>query len=167
MLSPTPKPDRRGSRGFDSAEQEAFLNLWRTYDRLKALEDELFGKFELSAQQYNSLRILRSAHPDPMPTLALAQRLISRAPDITRMLDKLQRRRLIERERKADNRRVVEVKITQAGIDLLRQMADAVQEMHARQLGHLNAAELKELVRLLKRARDPHEDATCDWLDED
>src|SRR5436305_15230568 len=84
---------------FDSPEQEAFLSLWRTYDRLRALEDELFGRYELTPQQYNALRLLKAEHPGTLPTLALAQRLVSRAPDITRLLGKLERRGLLARER--------------------------------------------------------------------
>ena len=63
-----------------------------------ALEDELFAGFDLTAQQYNLLRLLRAAHPNRVPTLALAERLVSRAPDITRMLDKLEQRGLITRD---------------------------------------------------------------------
>src|SRR5262245_60176971 len=105
-------------RRFDSPEQEAYLNLWRTYDRLKHLEDELFGRFELTAQQYNALRLLRAAHPKRVPTLIVASRLISKAPDITRLLDRLEERGLIVRERLADDRRTVGVGITQAGAKL-------------------------------------------------
>src|SRR5437660_7906776 len=94
---------------FDSLEQEVFLNLWRTYDRLRALEDELFARFDLTPQQYNVLRLLRAVHPSTLPTLALADRLVSRAPDITRMLDKLEERGLVVRERPPENRRVVRV----------------------------------------------------------
>ena len=101
---------------FDSPEQEAFLNLWRTYDRLRALEDELFVRWDLTPQQYNSLRLLKAEHPATLPTLALADRLVSRAPDITRLLDKLEARGLIARERPADNRRVVRVGVTPAGL---------------------------------------------------
>src|SRR5215510_1391221 len=79
---------RQTATRFDSPEQEVFLNLWRTYDRLRALEDELFAEFELTAQQYNVLRLLRAVHPDTTPTLALADQLVSRAPDITRILNK-------------------------------------------------------------------------------
>src|SRR3954454_7770313 len=96
---------KRGQR-FDSPQQETYLNLWRTYDRLRLLEDELFGRHELTAQQYNALRLLRAAHPPKVPPLRLAGRLVSRAPDITRMVDKLHERGLVERERPADNRRV-------------------------------------------------------------
>src|SRR5215831_12287434 len=97
------------ARHFDSLEQEVFLNLWRTYDRLRALEEELFRKHDLTPQQYNALRLLRGEYPKTLPTLTLASRLVSRAPDITRMLDKLEQRGLIRRKRPADNRRVVRI----------------------------------------------------------
>src|SRR5579871_4956489 len=103
MTTVETRPARKGRR-FDSLEQEAFLSLWRTYDRLRAFEDALFARFDLTPQQYNALRLLRAQHPETTPTLALANRLISRAPDITRMLDKLEHRGLIARERNADNR---------------------------------------------------------------
>src|SRR3954467_7629401 len=93
------------ARRFDTLEQEAFLGLWRTYDRLRALEDELFARFELTPQQYNALRLLRRDHPAPVRTLDRATGLVSRAPDITRLLDKLEQRGLVVRERPADDRR--------------------------------------------------------------
>src|SRR5271170_3823357 len=105
-MKPPPSRLARKSRRFDSLEQEVFLNLWRTYDRLRALEDELFGRYELTAQQYNALRLLTSAHPGTIRTLDLAVQLISRAPDITRLLDRLEQRGLITRDRPADNRRI-------------------------------------------------------------
>jgi DNA-binding MarR family transcriptional regulator len=142
---------------FDSLEQEAFLALWRTYDRLRALEDDLFGTHDLTAQQYNALRLLRAAHPDKIHTLDLASRLITRAPDITRLLDKLQERGLIERDRPPDNRRVVRIGITEAGLTLLRDLHEALQECHQRQLGHLPKRRLKELIALLEEVRRPHE----------
>lgn len=144
---------------FDSLEQEAFLNLWRTYDRLKALEDEVFAQVALSAQQYNALRLLRSVHPGAMPTLELGSRLISRAPDMTRLLDRLEQRGLLSRQRRADNRRIVEVQITPEGLLLLDEIHEAVLECHRRQLGHLNGKSLRQLTGLLKQARGPHEDA--------
>ena len=165
MAVPSAKTSARKPR-FDSPEQEAYLNLWRTYDCLKALEDVLFGRFQLSAQQYNALRLLRSVYPAPMQTLALGKRLISRGPDTTRMLDRLEQRQLIVRERRSENRRVVEIQITEQGLALLDEMASCVQEMHKLQLGHLGPQEQRDLITLLKRIREPHEDASCDWLDE-
>lgn len=161
MLAPR---QARGGRRFDSLEQEAFLNLWRTYDRLKSHEDELFARYDLTPQQYNALRLLKAEHPRPLRTLDLAARLVSRAPDVTRLVDKLEERGLISRERPADNRRVVCITITEAGIALLREMQKPIGDCHARQLGHLTAKQLQELVALLKAARGPHESDASSWL---
>lgn len=153
----------RHRQRFDSSEQEVYLNLWRTYDRLRILEDELFGRHDLTAQQYNALRLLRAVHPNKAPTLNLAAKLVSRAPDITRLLDKLRNRGLIERERPADNRRVVNVGITDAGIELLDKLQEHVRDCHTRQLGHLRPAQMRQLVELLKKAREPHEPESSNW----
>jgi DNA-binding MarR family transcriptional regulator len=150
-------------RTFDSLQQEVFLNLWRTYDRLRALEDELFGQHDLTPQQYNALRLLCSEHPTKVRTLDLAGRLVSRAPDITRLLDKLEQRGLIDRDRPADNRRVVRIGITEAGRALLRELREPIRRCHARQLGHLPQKDLNGLIALLRAARGPHEDPSSPW----
>ncbi len=150
-------------RHFDSPEQEVFLSLWRTYDRLRALEEELFGRYELTPQQYNALRLLAAEHPRTIRTLDLAGQLVSRAPDITRLLDKLAQRGLIARDRPADNRRVVCIGITEAGLALLRSLREPLRRCHGRQLGHLSPKELQELATLLRAARLPHEDAASRW----
>lgn len=150
------------SKRFDSLEQEVYLNLWRTYDRLRMLEDELFARHDLTAQQYNALRLLRAARPSKVPTLNLAGRLVSRAPDITRLVDRLDERGLVERERPAENRRVVHVGITVPGVALLDAIDGEVRDCHARQLGHLDSSELKTLAALLRKARGPHE-PSGDW----
>jgi DNA-binding MarR family transcriptional regulator len=160
-VATTNGPRRR--RRFDSPQQEAFLSVWRTYDRLRAHEDELFGRHELTAQQYNALRLLRAALPNKLPTLVLGGRLVSRAPDITRLLDRLAQRGLIDRERPAANRRTVHVGITPAGTALLDAIAEEVRACHAKQLGHLSAAELQLLVELLRKARAPHEPEDSAW----
>ena len=162
MSAPIAKPTRT-SRRFDSLEQEAFLSLWRTYDRLRAFEDELFAHFDLTPQQYNVLRLLQARHPEPLPTLELASRLVSRAPDITRMLDKLEHRGLIARDRPASNRRTVRIGITPAGSALLREMGGPLVDSHARQLGHLSRKQLVDLIALLGVARAPHESAQSTW----
>ncbi len=150
-------------RRFDSVEQAAYLNLWRTYDLLKAYEDRLFGEHDLSAQQYNTLRLLRSVHPGRVPTLELGNRLVSRAPDMTRLLDRLEARALIDRERLNENRRVVQIGITPAGIDLLDSLTDQVRECHEQQLGHMTPPELAALNGLLNRCREPHEPPDSHW----
>ena len=160
----TSDPKRGAARRFDSPEQEAYLALWRTYDRLRAIEDELFARFDLTAQQYNLLRLLRAAAPDPVPTLALAERLVSRAPDITRMLDKLEERKLLTRTRSVQDRRAVLVAVTERGSALLDEIAEPLRECHEKQLGHLSGAELKSLIALLKAARAPHETPDSPWI---
>ncbi len=148
---------------FDSLEQEAFLNLWRTYDRLHLIEEELFGKVELTPQQYNALRLLRGEGDHKLATLVLASRLVSRAPDITRLLDKLEERGLVERERPPDNRRMVLIGLTERGRNLLAQLDEEVRSTHAKQLGHLSPEQLGQFILLLKAARRPHEEASSHW----
>ncbi len=164
MSTPSDKSSPRAKpRRFDSAEQEGYLNLWRTYDLLKRIEDKLFAAWDLTAQQYNALRLLRGEHPGTLPTLSLARRLVSPAPDITRMLDKLEARGLVERRRPADNRRVVQVGITAAGLELLQQLDEPVRQCGREQLGHLPAAQLSQLTELLRKARQPHEPDEGPW----
>jgi DNA-binding MarR family transcriptional regulator len=158
------RPNVAGRRAsFDSLEQETFLSLWRTYDRLRALEDELFAQFELTPQQYNVLRLLQAKHPDGMPTLQLAARMVSRAPDITRILDWLEGRKWIERRRRSDNRRVVDVQLSSDGLALLQEIAEPLRDCHQRQLGHLSATDLKRMCQLLRAAREPHESNDSHW----
>ena len=142
---------------FDSPEQEAYLQLWRTYDRLREIEEQLFGQYRLTAQQYNALRVLQSLNGEPMPTSSLGSRLVSRAPDMTRMLDKLEERKLVARQRNKDNRRVVEVSITTSGTALLKKLAADVRSCSREQLGHMSPTALRQMVKLLKEARLPHE----------
>jgi DNA-binding MarR family transcriptional regulator len=161
-MSTQAQPGRRG-RAFDSLQQEVFLNLWRTYDRLRMLEEELFSAHGLTPQQYNALRLLRGEHPAAVPTLVLAGRLVSRAPDITRLLDKLEQAGWISRQRRSDNRRVVDVGITEAGMDLLGQIERPLRACHERQLGHLSPEQCHQLIALLQSARRPHEDPEGPW----
>jgi DNA-binding MarR family transcriptional regulator len=148
---------------FDSLQQEAYLALWRTYDRLRSLEEELFDRFDLTAQQYNLLRLLASSHPELVPTLSLVSRLVSRAPDVTRMLDHLEKRKLIVRSRSDVDRRAVLIGITKSGLTRLNQIAEPLRSCHEQQLGHLSASDLRDLVRLLRKARAPHEPPDSPW----
>lgn len=153
----------RATRRFDSPEQEAFLALWRTFDLLHVLEEELFAGFDLTPQQYNALRLLRATRPNSLRTQELASRLVSRAPDTTRLLDKLAGRKLITRQRPEENRREVRVGITDAGVALLDEIQEPLRECHARQLGHLTRTQLRDLTALLHAARLPHEDPDSAW----
>ena len=154
---------RSATTRFDSLEQEAFLSLWRTYDRLRALEDEFFRPYDLTPQQYNVLRLLKAQQPALLPTLDVANRLVSRAPDITRMLDKLAQRGLVSRVRSESDRRTVLVGITPAGTQLLAEMHEPLRACHERQLGHLPPETLLQLIELLRQVRDPHEPQESSW----
>ncbi len=157
-MSQSPAPPT-SAKLFDSPEQEAYLQLWRTYDRLREIEEQVFSQHGLTAQQYNALRVLKSMKEGSLAISALGARLVSRAPDMTRMLDKLADRELVSRQRSHANRRVVEVSITPAGRELLKQLSSEVRRCGRDQLGHMDPADLKQLVRLLKEARRPHEES--------
>ena len=161
-LAPS-SPARSSSLLFDSVEQEAYLQLWRTYDRLREIDERVFQKYGISAQQYNALRILRSVRPGALSTSALGARLVSRAADMTRLLDKLEEQGFVARKRCAENRRVVSVSITATGATLVSKLAADVRRCGQEQLGHLDGKTLRTLIKLLERARDPHEaDAAVD-----
>lgn len=156
--------DRGGAIPFDSLPQKVFLHLWKTYDILRGIEGECLANFGVSAQQYNVLRILKASHPEAVPTMELSRLMISKAPDITRMLDRLESRILVNRTRPRDNRRVVEVAITTSGLNLLSEMHEAIVRMNQRQVGHLKKNEMDGLIELLKTLREPHEGAGEGWL---
>jgi DNA-binding MarR family transcriptional regulator len=99
-----------------------------------------------------------------MATLAIGDRLVSRAPDITRLLDRLEAKGLVERVRPPEDRRQVLACITQSGMDLLHRIAEPLQACHQRQLGHLNPEEVEQLTALLHRARQPHEISGSQWV---
>ena len=141
------KPRRVGS-----AEEAAFLDLLRTTDVLSRRPAQVLKSEDLTPTQYNVLRILRGA-PDGLTCGEIANRMITRDPDITRLLDRLERRSVISRSRETKDRRAVLTRITQKGLDLLARLDEPVQEAHRRQLGHLGGKRLRELAGLLLACR--------------
>ncbi len=140
---------------FDSPEQEAHLNLARTEDCLMQAFERLFQEHGISGPQYNVLRILRGHGSDGVPCLEIAKCMIHRMPDITRLSDRLEQAGLVERCRTREDRRVVLVKITPVGLEVLARLDEPVMDLHRRQLSHLSREELDELNRLLVKARRP------------
>jgi len=132
-------------------EEAAFVELMRTADLLARAPALLLKEHDLSSNQYNVLRILRGA-PEGLLCGEIACRMISRDPDITRLLDRLEKRGLIGRCREDPDRRKVLVRITPAGLGLLNRLHEPVCEMHRRQLGHLSPNQLQQLSRLLVAA---------------
>ncbi|HKR29543.1 MAG TPA: MarR family transcriptional regulator [Terriglobales bacterium] len=135
-------------------EELVFLELLRTTDMLSRGIAQVLKEEELSANQYNVLRILRGA-PDGLACGEIANRMITRDPDVTRLLDRLERRKLIERGRDPQDRRTVMAKITREGLKLLVRLDDPILQMHRMQLGHLGTERLRNLEGLLLNARKP------------
>ena len=133
-------------------EEAAFLDLLRTTDLLSRGLVQVLKAEDLSATQYNVLRILRGA-PDGLPCGEIANRMITRDPDITRLLDRLEKRRLTSRCRETRDRRTVRVRITPDGLKLLSRLDEPVQAAHRKQLGHLGRERLRALTELLRVSR--------------
>jgi DNA-binding MarR family transcriptional regulator len=141
---------------FDAPEQEAFLNLIRTASVLTASFQRLFRAHKLSESTYNALRILRGSAGEAHGARTCSQigeHLVAQVPDVTRLIDRLEQFGFAERVRCDKDRRVVYVKITRKGLDLLDTLDEPVLAMHRAQLGHLTPDELTELSRLLVKAR--------------
>ena len=139
-------------RPFESPEQEAALNVARMADGLGLCFARLFREYGLTSSQYNVLRILRGEGA-PLPILEIAQRMITAVPGITGLIDRLEAMDLVARKRCPDDRRVIYVEITPKAIELLARLDGPVQDLHKALLGHLSRTELRELIRLLEKAR--------------
>jgi DNA-binding MarR family transcriptional regulator len=147
MSSTSGKPRR-------TLEQTVFLQLQKTADDLMAEFAELIKPHELSPEQYNVLRILRAAGDPGLASGKITERMLTREPDMTRLLDRLEKRNLIRRDRDASDRRIVRAIITDPGLTLLAALDDAILELHHRQLKHINRDKLKLLGELLESARN-------------
>ena len=142
------------ARPFSSLEEEALLSLQRTADQLQWRSSELFKPYGISSTQYNALRILRGAKEQGRSCSEIAERMINRDPDITRLIDRLERRGLVQRAREDKDRRVVIARITPAGLELLKGLDRPVEALTRKILGHLGNQRLKTLIKLLEMARE-------------
>jgi DNA-binding MarR family transcriptional regulator len=141
------------TKPFKSLEEEVILNLARTAEFLASSGAEVFKRAELTPTQYNALRILRGAGAEGLSCGEIGLRMVTTVPDVTRLLDRLEARGLISRERPASNRRVVVTRITDEGLRLLSELDAPVEESHRRLAGHLGKARLKTLNELLEALR--------------
>lgn len=142
--------DSRYPRPAPLPEEELFVALQRAADRLLRGVERVLKTHGLSPAQYNVLRILRGAGPPGLNCRELGERMLTRDPDMTRLLDRLEKQGLIGRERGKNDRRVVTTRITPQGLDLLKRLDQPVRELHRRQLRHLPAARLRILSKLLE-----------------
>jgi len=136
-----------------SLEQKLFVELLRAADSLSQEGEQLLKAAGLTGAQYNVLRILRGAEPEGLPCSGIGDRMISHDPDMTRLLDRLEKRALINRVRQTDDRRVVKTRITPQALSLLKTLDQPVSELHKRQFRHISAARLKVLAGLLEEIR--------------
>lgn len=139
-------------RPFDQPEQEAYLNLVRTNDQFQNRFGKLFREYGVTASQYNVLRILRG-EGKPLPCQEIAERMVQVVPAMTGLLDRLEAQELIRRERCTQDRRVIYIEPTEKAMDMLAQLDQPVVALHKTLMGHLTVPELKELTRLLEKAR--------------
>jgi DNA-binding MarR family transcriptional regulator len=140
-------------RPFASLEEEALLNLLRTADCLNRVFHLMTRDWGVTSTQYNVLRILRGAQPGGLTCSAIGSRMIAAEPDITRLLARLKALKLIRQQRDSADRRVLWTRISAAGLALLKEMDPVILRLPAELLGHLDRAELTELIHLLELAR--------------
>lgn len=136
-----------------SVHQQAFVSLARTEAVLRDGLDRVLGPHGLSLTQYNVLRILRGAGPTGLCRNEIGQRLITRMPDVTRLLDRMEAAGLVSRVRSTEDRRLVNTTLTKHAQTLVDDLDAAVDGIHREQFGHLTIAELRTLIDLLDRAR--------------
>ena len=149
----TLREEIRQSKPFESAAQEAILALYRTTDLLQRRFSKLIEPHGISLQQYNVLRILRGAGKQGTPTLEIADRMIEQTPGITRLLDKLEKKRLVRRERCPEDRRQVLCWITKEGLNLLAMLDKPISAAGTRGMEPLSVAEQRSLIDMLERVR--------------
>lgn len=142
------------TKPFGSLEEEVLLNIVRTADALDRAQTELLKRAGLTGSQYNALRILRGAGANGLMCAEIGDRMIARDPDVTRLLDRLEKRGLIIRAREKADRRVVTTRITDEGLAAIKPLDKPLAELSVGQLAHMSRTELETLRDLLERARE-------------
>jgi len=134
-----------------------FVAILKAADSLSQEGEQLLKAAGLTGAQYNVLRILRGAEPEGLLCRGIGEKMISRDPDMTRLLDRMEKHAWITRERQKEDRRVVKTRITAEGLALLKKLDHPVAELHKEQFRHMSAARLKALTELLEEVekREP------------
>ncbi|HET9439464.1 MAG TPA: MarR family transcriptional regulator [Longimicrobiales bacterium] len=140
-------------RPFKSLEQEAFLNIVRTASVLQDSFDKVLKPAGITSAQYNVLRILRGAEPEGLCRNEVRDRMLTRMPDMTRLLDRMETAGLVSRTRDSEDRRVVTTRVSNKGARLLEKLDGAVAREHERRLSHLTKTQLETLIALLSAVR--------------
>jgi DNA-binding MarR family transcriptional regulator len=145
---------RRPANRVLPIEDHAFITLLKAADSLQQETEQLLKAHGLTGAQYNVLRILRGAEPEGLACSSIGERMISHDPDMTRLLDRMEKRDWITRERQTNDRRVIKTRITPSGLDLLKRLDQPIHELHKRQFRHISGGRVKELARLLEDVRE-------------
>jgi DNA-binding MarR family transcriptional regulator len=153
VMAQSPPKDARNKAQSLLLEQQAYLEVLKTADHLTRGTAALLKEAGLSPTQYNVLRILRGAAPEGLSCSEVGERMLTRDPDVTRLLDRMETRRLLVRSRGEKDRRVVTIHITTEGLELLKELDDPIQQLHKASLGHMESGELRALIALLRAAR--------------
>ena len=153
-MSPSLQQELRQSKPFSSLQQEAYLSVVRTTSALTDQVEDLLKPYGISGTQFNVLRILRGAGEGGLCRNALRDRMLTRMPDMTRLLDRMEEAGLVTRSRERDDRRMVLTRITERGRELLQQVDGPMSELHREQLARLTDPQLRSLIDLLTRVRE-------------
>jgi DNA-binding MarR family transcriptional regulator len=153
-MSPTLQEDLRQTRPFSSLQQEAYLSVVRTTSALTDRVEDLLKPYGISATQYNVLRILRGAGEGGLCRNELRDRMLTRMPDMTRLLDRMEDAGLVKRSREQEDRRMVLTQITPRGKELLSGLDRPMSDLHREQLARLTDAQLRSLIDLLTTIRE-------------
>jgi DNA-binding MarR family transcriptional regulator len=144
----------RQSKPFASVEEEALLNVVRTSEFLQKRQAAFFKQFQLTPTQYNVLRILRGAGEEGVNCSQISERMLTTDPDITRMLDRLEARNLIQRHRSTRDRRAVIARITASGLALLESIDAPLTELIETQFSRMPKEKLRDLIAALESLRE-------------
>lgn len=151
------KAEIKQGRPFHSPFQEGVLSILRTADVLRRRFEKHLVSYEITSQQYNVLRILRGSHPNVLPTLDIVQRMIEQEPGITRLLDRLESKGLVHREKCSEDKRRVLCRLTPQGMKLVNRLDGPVASLEKSSLGDLSKREAEELINMLERIRLSHQ----------
>ena len=146
---------------FESAAEEAHLNILRTADQLSTAYREVFQQHGLSSPVYNALRIIAARGEAGVPSQSIAKDMVTRDPDVTRLVDRLVKADLVTRHRSEQDRRVVYVRVTDSGRAKLAALHPLLKEMGERVFGHVSDTQLSQLSSLLFTVRNAPEPAAA------
>ena len=135
-------------------EAQTYVSLLKTADILVQEVEQLLKRYGLTGAQYNVLRILRGAEPEGLACSAISEQLISHDPDMTRLLDRMEKRGLISRHREVRDRRVVKTRVTPQGLELLKGLDHPISDLHRRQFRRVSQRRLRELGEVLEELRE-------------